>query len=311
MRTAVTLVAISVSWIASTALARATPPDVAIVAAAVNTTTPDTNTRFTDVRDKLLGTGLINSCAIFNATAFGPGTPTLAYLQQFDAVIVWSNDSFADAVALGNVLADYVDAGGGVVVSVFANTSTNTARFLQGRWQTGNYIAIPQNGGFTQGAGSLGTVLVPGHSIMNGVQTFSTFFLGASGGYRPTNTSVTAGSTKVALWNTGHTLVALSPNPRVVELGFHPVSSTVNANLYWDASTDGDLIMANALVYVAGGATSPCPGDLNNDRAVNETDLGILLAAWQAGAGGDLDGDSDTDEADLGILLANWGQVCP
>ncbi|MFO0840175.1 MAG: kelch repeat-containing protein [Phycisphaerae bacterium] len=54
-----------------------------------------------------------------------------------------------------------------------------------------------------------------------------------------------------------------------------------------------------------------CPGDLNADRAVDSSDLGILLSAWQAGPAGDLDGDSDTDSADLGILLANWGQTCP
>ncbi|MFO0837167.1 MAG: hypothetical protein U1D55_01465 [Phycisphaerae bacterium] len=54
-----------------------------------------------------------------------------------------------------------------------------------------------------------------------------------------------------------------------------------------------------------------CPGDLNGDRQVNENDLGILLAAWNAGPGGDLDGDGDTDESDLGILLANWGANCP
>ncbi len=299
--------------LANPPIARAGLPDVAIVAAAVNTSMPDSNTRFTDVRDKLLGTGLFNTVAIFNATRFGPGTPTLAYLQGFDAVIVWSNDSFADAVALGNVLADYVDAGGGVVVCVFANTSTNVDRFLQGRWQMGNYIAIPQNGGFVQGAGQLGNVLDPSHPIMNNVHTFVTRWAvgpsGIFGGYRPTDLTVTPGSTKIALWDTGHTLVALTPNPGVVELGFHPVSSDVNGNAYWDAATDGDLLMANALRYVGGGST-PCPGDLNGDRAVNESDLGLLLQAWQTSPGGDADGDGDTDESDLGILLQNWQQSC-
>ncbi len=56
---------------------------------------------------------------------------------------------------------------------------------------------------------------------------------------------------------------------------------------------------------------APCPGDLNGDRSVDESDLGALLAAWQAGSGGDLDADGDTDESDLGLLLANWLNVCP
>ncbi|MFO0839763.1 MAG: hypothetical protein U1D55_14730 [Phycisphaerae bacterium] len=57
-------------------------------------------------------------------------------------------------------------------------------------------------------------------------------------------------------------------------------------------------------------ATAPCPGDLNGDRVVNESDLGLLLQAWQQTAGGDADGDGDTDESDLGILLQNWQVQC-
>ncbi|MFO0838703.1 MAG: alpha-amylase family glycosyl hydrolase [Phycisphaerae bacterium] len=54
-----------------------------------------------------------------------------------------------------------------------------------------------------------------------------------------------------------------------------------------------------------------CPGDLNNDRTVNEADLGILLGAWQTSAGGDLNGDGQTNESDLGILLGAWQTTCP
>ncbi|MFO0838489.1 MAG: PQQ-dependent sugar dehydrogenase [Phycisphaerae bacterium] len=49
-----------------------------------------------------------------------------------------------------------------------------------------------------------------------------------------------------------------------------------------------------------------CLGDLNGDNQVNESDLGLLLASWSAGAGGDVNADGQTDESDLGILLANW-----
>ncbi len=53
-----------------------------------------------------------------------------------------------------------------------------------------------------------------------------------------------------------------------------------------------------------------CVGDLNGDGRVDESDLGLLLQAWQTSAGGDADGDGDTDESDLGILLQSWQQVC-
>ncbi|MFO0839794.1 MAG: sialidase family protein [Phycisphaerae bacterium] len=54
----------------------------------------------------------------------------------------------------------------------------------------------------------------------------------------------------------------------------------------------------------------PCPGDLDGDRDVDSSDLGILLSAWMSSGAGDLDGDGDTDSSDLGILLANWGRIC-
>lgn len=287
-------------------------PRVAICAAASNTTTPEMNTRFTDARDKLLATGFFESVGLINPTRFGVFTPSLEMLQEYDALLVWSNDSFDDAVAMGNVLADYVDAGGGVVVAVFANTSTNAQRFLQGRWQTGDYIAIPQMGGFSEGPGNLGTVLVPDHPIMEGVTTFVTRWGTTAqgiifGGYRPNEPDITPGSTKIALWNTGQTLIATAPNPRVVELGFHPVSSDVNGNAYWDAATDGARIMANALLFtIPKGA--PCPADLDGDGAVGSSDLAILLGSWgMSGGAADLDEDGVVGSGDLALMLGTWG----
>jgi hypothetical protein len=44
------------------------------------------------------------------------GTPTLQQLQQYDIVFAFSNNIWNDPVAMGNVLADYEDGGGVVVV---------------------------------------------------------------------------------------------------------------------------------------------------------------------------------------------------
>ncbi|MBW7905574.1 MAG: S8 family serine peptidase [Phycisphaerae bacterium] len=57
---------------------------------------------------------------------------------------------------------------------------------------------------------------------------------------------------------------------------------------------------------------APCPGDLDGDGDVDQSDLGILLADFGCAAdcAGDLDGDGDVDQGDLGILLANYGQSC-
>jgi hypothetical protein len=214
--------------------------NVAIVAAASSSTTAG---QFTDPQSKLMGTGRFNSVSIINASLT---TPTLADLQQYHSVMVWSNVNFQDSVALGNVLADYVDAGGGVVVAIFANTTTTANRWLGGRWVNG-YEVIPSRGGTTSGtAASLGNILVPGHPLMNGVNTFH----GGTSSFRPTNTTVTAGSTKIAQWSDGRTLVAVGSTHRRVDLGMYPPSAHVSAG-WWDPNTDGAILMANALEYAA------------------------------------------------------------
>jgi predicted outer membrane repeat protein len=49
-----------------------------------------------------------------------------------------------------------------------------------------------------------------------------------------------------------------------------------------------------------------CPGDIDGDGDTDQSDLGLLLAAYEIDDSGDLDGDGDTDQADLGLLLADY-----
>ena len=50
-----------------------------------------------------------------------------------------------------------------------------------------------------------------------------------------------------------------------------------------------------------------CLGDLDGDGDTDQSDLGVLLAAYLINAQGDIDGDGDTDQADLGLLLSDFG----
>ncbi len=311
------------NWCAAVALGAAGLPAMAqtaaIVAASTNTADAQNEPRFTDPRDKIMATGLFTQVDIINATGIGDGvgTPSLATLMQYDAVIVWSNASFVDSVEMGDVLADYVDAGGGVVVALFANTTTTTNRNLAGRWQepTGGYIAIPQGGGFTiETTASLGEILVPGHPILEGVETFVNDVgigsLGPFGAWRPTETAVTAGSEVIARYDDGKTLIVVAPNPRVVELGFHPVSSAVNDG-YWNEATDGGLIMANALLFAAGLTGNECVADVNGDGVLSPADFSAWVAAFNAGDPEcDQNGDSVCTPADFSAWVANYNAGC-
>lgn len=294
--------------------------DVAIVAAAAITDDTQSEPAFTDPQAKLLETGLFRTVDLINVAAGGDtiGTPSLEQLLQYDAVLTFSNVNYDDSVALGDVLAEYVDAGGGVVVAVFANTSMNINRQLRGSWQDGGYIAIPQGGDVVQGSGQLGEILIDDHPIFEGVETFATEWTldkdgFPAGGFRPLTLDITPGSTKVATWDTGHTLAAVAPNENVVEIGFYPVSSTVNAELFWDDATDGALIMANALRF-AGKVT--CDEDIaGDDGEVGTEDLLLILAAWGECEGqcppsciADISGDCEVNTEDLLAVLAAWGE---
>ncbi|MCC7014020.1 MAG: hypothetical protein IT454_15795 [Planctomycetes bacterium] len=226
--------------------------DVAICAAAQ---TSSTDCRFVDVQSKLLASGLFATVDILNASS---STPTLAQFQAYDAVIVWSNTSFQNSILLGDTLADYVDAGGGVVVAVFAVNWNTTTLSLQGRWQTGYEVILDQSGS-TTGAATLGAVLLPQHPIMAGVVSFD----GGTSSFRPTATVLAPGATAIADWSDGRVLVAEGVNPKRIDLGFYPPSSTC-ASGFWNVATDGDQLLANALLYAATanscGTTSYCTG---------------------------------------------------
>ena|GEM_PF-1294712 len=263
----------------------------------------DSATNINDVRSKLVGTGLIPYVGVGNVTS---ATPTLAALQQFDAVLVFSNLNFHDNVALGDVLADYVDAGGGVVVSMYTVATTTANRFLSGRWDE-TYQIIPQRGGNSSSSGEgLGAVLIPDHPIMQSVNSF----VGGSLSSRPRTTDLTFHGVKVAEWTDGKTLVAVSnTRPNRVDLGFFPPSSDVGTS-NWDASTDGARLMANALLYTMGGGEA-CTADYNTDGQVNSNDISAFLSAWldsvqHGNLIADFNLDGSVNSNDISAFLSAW-----
>lgn len=246
---------LAVSLPATLALAQTPTVRVALCGAA---STTNTACQWTDVQTRLLATGQFATVDIINVTATGTGTPTLAQLLAYDALLCWTNSTPASNVLWGDVLADYVDAGGGVVVSVFANSSTTVGRNIDGRWQSGYEVILDRSGSTSGAGGALGNVLVPTHPVMAGVSTFT----GGTLGTRPTGTALEVGATLIAEWNDGRVLVAEGANPRRIDLGFYPPSATCSQSGW---ATGGDQLMTNALLHVATGARystfgSGCPG---------------------------------------------------
>lgn len=200
----------------------------------------------TDVVGKLGAFGVFQAVDDFQADE---GTPSLARLQGYDAVLVMSDAGFEDATALGDVLADYLDAGGGIVVAMFGLNDDGLG--VMGRFRTDDAFII-QPAGHVAGDGPFGlTVTAAAHPILGGVSAFG----GGSGSIRPGGTALRAGATLVATWDDtpGTPLVATGEigGQRRVDLGFFPPTSDVSGG-FVDASSDAMRIVANALRWVAG-----------------------------------------------------------
>ncbi len=162
------------------------------------------------------------------------GTPSLDELGQYDIAVVWSNYPFSDPTGLGDVLADYVDGGGAVVLCQFSFGAPNW--FLQGRmadeympFSPGNIQYTPRNlGDFDDG-----------HPIMDGI--------GGIGDMYMSSVSIVNDGEWVASWDDGTPFVAYSPEVNVVG---------INGYIGDSRQFTGDMIMLvhNAMNYALGGA---------------------------------------------------------
>lgn len=200
-----------------------------------------------DVRQKLLDTGRFNDVNTMNINS---AMPTLVDLQAFDAVLVYQNIPYNDPAALGDLMADYVDAGGGVVCAMFEIASGYT--MMKGRWDSEQYYAILRGKVESGSHATLGVIHDPDHPIMQGVSTFD----GGSASFRPSALEVMPDAVRIADWSDGRPLVVskMIGDVRRVDLGFYPVSSDMNSHS-WNTSTDGALLIGNALTWVTNSET--------------------------------------------------------
>jgi len=182
------------------------------------------------LRNALVGTHTIDVADLTDINACS-STPTLTSLSDFGAVIVWSNNSLYQPDALGNILADFVDQGGGVLLATYT---------LSQSWRIGGRIL---NSGYSPFLVSSATQSTAGrldltrsntnHPIMAGV-TNATYFQNSNYTNPPLNT----GATLIAVDTSGNRVVAISQSNRVVGISIYPG--------YGDMGT----LFANALNFI-------------------------------------------------------------
>ena len=184
------------------------------------------------VRSALLALSDVSAVDVFNGSA---GTPSLEYLLSYRCVIV-AGGPCADPVATGNVLADYADRGGGVLLT-FASHMSGIA--LQGRIMSAAYSPFTVVSGVSTNA-VLGSYEA-GHPIMAGIVGMQSVV------YSPT--SLVPGAHLVAAWSDGV--------PAVATMGNHVVGANLFTMNQGSSPGPNTIVIArllnNAMLWMSGG----------------------------------------------------------
>ena len=234
-----------------------------------------------DVKCKLENLGIFSGVDTIDVRSV---TPSLTALLPYRAVLTWSDYPYADSTALGDVLADFVDTGRGVVQSVFAFLPT-VQHHIAGRWSSGGYRPLSEGAVIAAPGGTLVPDL-PGHFILGGVSSFN----GGVSSYHNNPVVTEAAPTVVASWNDGQPLVAVGSGPaggQIVGLNIFPPSSSERSD-FWDASTDGARLIANTLLFAANRPPSADAGADQSSEATSPAGASFTLN----GTGIDPDGDA-------------------
>ncbi|MBL0057141.1 MAG: beta-propeller fold lactonase family protein [Chitinophagaceae bacterium] len=147
-----------------------------------------------NLRNQLLAMPGVTNVDLYDATV---GTPTLSQLQQYNVVVAFSNTNWNNNVAIGDVLADYMDAGG--TVAAFNFNWMGGGRSIKGRWLTGGYSPFNDDALTNYTSASLGT-FNPVHPLMQGVTSLNAFYRFI--------VALAPGATQVAAWSDGNILLA-------------------------------------------------------------------------------------------------------
>jgi len=172
--------------------------------------------------------------------------PSASDLSQFDAVLIWSDACFANQDSLGDALADYMDAGGGVVLLPGANI-VNPTWELTGRMITPGYspwVNGPSAGNATDPKMiDFASLSQPLHKIFNGTDPLNITFWNNGSIAEPT---VEASATAIAADAGGANAIAINANGTCIGLNFFPPGTITDGHVH------AIRLMGNALRCVSG-----------------------------------------------------------
>ncbi len=197
--------------------------------------------------------------------AYMTATPSLAYLQQFDVVVTWTNLPYNNAVLMGNTMKMYVDNGGGVLLLAFSSIATTWNGYqLQGSFYSMGYNPIGYSSSYgLNTAIRIGSIIQPSHPILDGVSDVGP-------GFHIYTSSMSAGASPIFYWNNGYLGCA------VKEIGPGRTCG-LNQMPGYDVGAHCDLIIANAAAWAAGISAIAANVELN-PQSLNLDSMGNYVS---------------------------------
>ncbi|KAJ6247609.1 pep-cterm sorting domain-containing protein [Anaeramoeba flamelloides] len=186
-------------------------------------------------------------------------TPTYEDICKFDCIFIYSTiKPFNDSLTLGNILADYVDDGGGLVVSSYRTMIKNPFKWknstLAGRIMSPGYLPCKTGKLVSLKRARLGEIVHKENLIINDIENFD----GGTKSYRILTKFYLDSETQgqlIAKWSDGIPLIAWKRKTQagsgtVVFLNFQPVSGNCYKERgkysHW-LNVDGRKIISNSV----------------------------------------------------------------
>ncbi len=181
----------------------------------------------------------ISTADTWNASVDGGSIPAPSDLLPYDVVIAWNNAVWADPDLIGDVLADYHDAGGNVILAVDAWSAGDFR--TGGRFIDEAYTPFLSLGGAVFNDVTLGWYDA-GHPLMDGIATSAAHF--------HNQVALSSAAVPVAAWDDGMPFVATKMTGDHAAVGINTYYG--DGDVSW--TTDAPLIVHNAIVYLVSGS---------------------------------------------------------
>ena len=211
---------------------------------------------------QLMGTGLFGSVTALGNAA--DATPTLAQLQAFDAVLAYTNYFAFDPTGFGDVLRQYVDGGGKVVLAAYGLTP---GFGLAGGIMSPGYSPLTTGAGGAVAATLNALVASP---IFDGVNLGTlSFYTSANDGHP----GLDSGATLLADNGDGVRVIAINADRTVIANNLYPGAQVQSDPQFY-------RLLANELAFLTQGTETPEPA------SSSLLAMGLLgLAGWRRRGG--------------------------